>query len=110
MTNPAIAVRAGARVSIEVINADPDTAHGLVITASTVTSWMPMMTAQPAFPGSALWFLGNPAAAGMHAGTLTFTAAQPRHLPLPVPRSRPRPEGHDRDLHRELTFTYNLGT
>ena len=60
MTNPAIAVRAGARVSIEVINADPDTAHGLVITASTVTSWMPMMTAQPAFPGSALWFLGNP--------------------------------------------------
>jgi len=87
MTNPAIAVRAGARVSIEVINADPDTAHGLVITASTVTSGMPMMTAPPAFPGSALWFLGNPAAAGMHAGTLTFTAGSPgtyRYL-CPVP-------------------------
>lgn len=87
MTNPAIAVRAGARVSIEVINADPDTAHGLVITASTITSWMPMMTAQPAFPGSALWFLGNPTAAGMHAGTLTFTASSPgtyRYL-CPVP-------------------------
>ena len=87
MTNPAIAVRAGARVSIEVINADPDTAHGLVITASTVTSGMPMMTAQPAFPGSALWFLGSPAAAGMHAGTLTFTVGSPgtyRYL-CPVP-------------------------
>lgn len=39
------------------------------------------------FPGSALWFLGNPAAAGMHAGTLTFTAGSPgtyRYL-CPVP-------------------------
>ena len=87
MTNPAIVVPAGARVSIEVINADPDTAHGLVITASTAATWMPMMTARPAFPGSALWFLGNPASAGMHAGTLTFTAATPgsyRYL-CPVP-------------------------
>ena len=87
MTNPGIIVRAGARVSIQVINADPDTAHGLVITAGQVTSLMPMMTAQPAFPGSALWFLGNPSAAGMHAGTLTFAAATPgtyRYL-CPVP-------------------------
>jgi nitrite reductase (NO-forming) len=38
---------------------------------------MPMMTAPPAFPGSALWFLGNPTGAGMHAGTLTFTATHP---------------------------------
>ena len=75
MTNPGIIVRAGAPVSIQVINADPDTAHGLVITAGQVTSRMPMMTAQPAFPGAALWFLGNPTTAGMHAGTLTFTAA-----------------------------------
>lgn len=88
MTNPAIVVPAGARVSIEVINADPDTAHGLVITASTdTTSPMPMMTDRPAFTGSALWFLGNPTSAGMHAGTLTFTAATPgsyRYL-CPVP-------------------------
>ena len=37
--------------------------------------------------GSALWFLGNPTSAGMHAGTLTFTAATPgsyRYL-CPVP-------------------------
>jgi len=87
MTNPAIVVPAGARVSIDVINADPDTAHGLVITASTAATWMPMMTQRPAFTGSALWFLGNPTSAGMHAGTLTFTAATPggyRYL-CPVP-------------------------
>jgi plastocyanin len=47
-----------------------------VITAgSGQSSWMPMMTDLPAFPGSALWFLGDPTAAGMQAGTLTFTAA-----------------------------------
>ena len=87
MTNPAIVVPAGARVSIEVINADPDTAHGLVITASQDTTWMPMMTQRPAFTGSALWFLGNPTSAGMHAGPLTFTATTPgtyRYL-CPVP-------------------------
>ena len=87
MTNPAIVVPAGARVSIEVINADPDTAHGLVITASTAATWMPTMTQRPAFTGSALWFLGNPTSAGMPAGTLTFTAATPgsyRYL-CPVP-------------------------
>ena len=78
LVNPAITVPAGATVSIQVINADPDTAHGLVITASADTSSpMPMMTSQPAFTGSALWFLGNPTDAGMHAGTLTFTAATP---------------------------------
>jgi hypothetical protein len=88
MVNPTIVVPAGTRVSIEVINADPDTAHGMVITASQDrSSWMPMMTARPAFTGSALWFLGDPTAAGMHAGTLAFTAATPgsyRYL-CPVP-------------------------
>ena len=75
LINPRVIVPAGAHVAINLINADPDTAHGLVVTASDATgSWMPMMTARPAFPGSALWFLGNPSAAGMHAGTLTFTA------------------------------------
>jgi rusticyanin len=88
MTNPQVIVPTGAQVSIQVINADPDTAHGLVITASSgVSSWMPMMTARPAFPGSAVWFLGNPTPAGMHTATLTFTAATPgtyRYL-CPVP-------------------------
>jgi len=87
MTNPGIVVPAGAQVSMEVINADPDTAHGLVITASTASSPMPIMTERPAFTGSALWFLGNPTSAGMHAGSLTFTATTPgtyRYL-CPVP-------------------------
>jgi rusticyanin len=78
MVNPKIIVPAGAQVSIQVVNADPDTAHGLVITASDArSSWMPMMTSRPAFGGSALWFLGNPTAVGMHTGTLSFTAATP---------------------------------
>ena len=88
VVNPTLAVPAGSRVSIQVVNADSDTAHGLVVTAGTVrSSWMPMMTAYPAFPGSALWFLGNPTTAGMHAGTLTFTAATPGtyHYLCPVP-------------------------
>jgi len=76
LTNPRVIVPAGARVSIQLVNADPDTAHGLVVTsAGAAGSWMPMMTARPAFAGSALWFLGNPTQAGMHAGTLTFTAS-----------------------------------
>jgi rusticyanin len=88
MVNPAITVPAGATVSVEVINADHDTAHGLVITGSRgQLSWMPMMTNRPAFTGSALWFLAEPTATGMHAGTLTFTATRPgsyRYL-CPVP-------------------------
>ncbi len=88
LVNPAITVPAGSRVSIQVVNADPDTAHGLVITAANPrSSWMPMMTARPAFSGSALWFLGNPTTAGMHTGALTFTASQPGtyHYLCPVP-------------------------
>jgi rusticyanin len=78
LVNPAVVVKVNARVSIEVINADSDTAHGLVITASGArSSWMPMLTASPAFAGSAVWFLGNPTTAGMHAATLSFTASRP---------------------------------
>ena len=88
LVNPRIVVPAGARVSIQLINADPGAAHGLVITARDAsTSWMPMMTARPAFAGSALWFLGNPTSAGMHEGTLAFTAGTPGtyHYLCPVP-------------------------
>lgn len=51
------------------------------------SSWLPMSTASPAFAGSAVWFLGDPTSAGMHAGTLTFTATRAgtyRYL-CPVP-------------------------
>jgi rusticyanin len=76
LVNPTIVVPTGALVTIDFVNADPDTAHGIVVTASgSASSWMPMMTTSPAFSGSALWFLGNPTSAGMHEGTLTFTAS-----------------------------------
>jgi uncharacterized cupredoxin-like copper-binding protein len=88
LVDPAIVVHAGARVSIEVINAAPDSANGLVVTASGARSAaLPMMTAGPAFPGSAVWFLGSSTSAGLHAGTLTFTAGRAgtyRYL-CPVP-------------------------
>lgn len=87
LVNPKIIVPAGSHVSIQVVNADPDTAHGLVVTVSATSSWMPMMTGAPAFGGSALWFLPNPMTAGMHTGTLTFVASAPgiyRYL-CPVP-------------------------
>jgi rusticyanin len=78
MTDPSVSVPAGAHVTIELINADDDMAHGLVIMpAGAARSYLPMMTAAPAFTGSALWFLGKPATAGMHAGTLAFTATTP---------------------------------
>jgi rusticyanin len=78
LVNPRIIVPAEARVTIQLVNADPDTAHGLVVTAGSANaSWMPMMTARPAFTGSALWFLGNPTSAGLHEGTITFAAATP---------------------------------
>lgn len=75
IVNPTVVVPNGAHVSIEVVNADPDTAHGLVVTTvGGSTSRMPMMTVTPAFSGSALWFLGDPTSAGMHVETLGFTA------------------------------------
>jgi rusticyanin len=79
MVNPTIVVPTGSHISLEVVNADSDTAHGLVITAnaSASSSRMPMMTATPAFSGSALWFLGDPTSAGMHTATISFTAGTP---------------------------------
>ena len=89
LVNPTIVVAAGARLSIQFVNADNDTAHGLVVTGSStaVSSAMPMMTAPAAFAGSAVWFLGNPTSAGMHTGTLDFTAATAGtyHYICPVP-------------------------
>ena len=88
LTNPAISVSAGAHVRIEVVNADSDTAHGVVVsTVGAASSRMPMMTAAPAFTGAALWFLGNPTSAGMHAATATFTASKTGHYEYlcPIP-------------------------
>jgi rusticyanin len=88
LINPTIVVPKGANVSIQLVNADTDTAHGLVVTTSGArSSWMPMMANPPAFPGAALWFLGNPTSASMHTGTLSFTvgAAGTYQYLCPVP-------------------------
>ena len=77
LVNPTISVRQGASVTIHVINADPDTAHGLVITAArAAAAYMPMMSAPPAFAGAAIWFLGDPTSGGLHEATMNFTAGQ----------------------------------
>jgi rusticyanin len=76
LVNPTITVQRRASVTIDLVNADPDTAHGIVVaTSGSASSWMPMMTTSTAFSSSALWFLGNPTSAGMHEGTITFTAS-----------------------------------
>ena len=78
LVDPAIVVPLGARVQVELVNADRDMAHGFVVSDQGAQgSWMPMMTASPAFSGSALWFLGEATSAGMHAGTVSFAASTP---------------------------------
>ena len=76
LVNPTIVVPREAQVTMTLVNADPDTAHGLVVTSTgSALSYMPMMAATEAFSGGALWFLGNPTSAGMHEGSMTFTAS-----------------------------------
>ena len=78
LTNPTVVVPKGAKVTVTFVNADSDMAHGLVVSASrAASSWMPMMSAPQAFSGSAVWFLGESTSAGMHTGTVSFTAATP---------------------------------
>ena len=68
ITTPTVTVPAGSHVTITLINADDDMAHGLVITTpGAVSSVMPILIAAPAFGGAALWFLGEPPAAGAPA-------------------------------------------
>jgi hypothetical protein len=98
MTNPAISVPAGAHVSIELVNADDDMAHGLVIMpAGTASSYLPMMTAAPlvqrigaVVPRQA--HRRRDARRSHHHLHCRFA----RQLSVPVPRPRPRPRRHDR--------------
>ncbi len=75
MVNPTVVVPHGAKVTIELINADNNTAHGLVVSTPDAPTSMPMLTSAPAFSDSALWFLGESTSAGMHDGTLSFIAS-----------------------------------
>ena len=105
LVNPTVVVHHGAHVSIQLVNADPDSAHGLVITASTAgSSWMPMMNASPAFAGAALWFLGN-SHLGRHAHRHPqLHRRRVGHLPVPLPRPRARPKGHGGHSCAELSL------
>jgi rusticyanin len=76
LVNPTITVPAGTRVSVEFVNANTTSAHGLVISAAGASgSWMPMMSAHPAFAGTATWFLGDATNAGAHSTAIAFTAS-----------------------------------
>ncbi len=62
-------------------------ADRITFTGTSVRLTVLASPAGPAFTGSAVWFLGNPISAGMHAATLSFTASTPgtyRYL-CPVP-------------------------
>ncbi|MBS2966325.1 hypothetical protein KGA66_24985 [Actinocrinis puniceicyclus] len=76
LTNPEIVVPAGAHVTLHLVNADTDMAHGVLVTATSAagTSWMPMMTSAAAFPGAAIWALGEADGSGAPTATTSFTA------------------------------------
>jgi hypothetical protein len=103
LVDSAITVGSGARVTIEVVNADPGAANGLVVTAGGSSSGMPMMDAGLAFGGSAVWFLGNPTPTGLHAH---LHRGQARHLPVPVLGPGQGEGRHGRNVRRgELIVT-----
>ncbi|MVU78339.1 hypothetical protein GPX89_13925 [Nocardia sp. ET3-3] len=71
LIDPTVTVPMGAHVSMQVINADDDMAHGLVISRS---KYPMMMMTSPAFRGAGVWALGDAGADGMHTQTVNFTA------------------------------------
>lgn len=76
MNNPAITIPMGAHVSIEFINADPESAHGFAVTNDVSSSSLfPMMLQVPAFENSAIWFLGDASPTQLHSGMTDFTAS-----------------------------------
>lgn len=76
--DPTVVVPDGSVVHVDLVNEDATTAHGLaVVPRGAASSSMPMATTKPAFPGSALWFLGDATADGSHEGVITFKAARP---------------------------------
>ena len=93
MVNPTIVVAQGAQLTLTIVNADSDTAHGLVVgTKGAADTYMPMMTARPAFSGSSLWFLGDPTRRVCTNGPLPSWPARraptPTTAPSPVTRRR----------------------
>ena len=76
LVNPTIVVPAGARVTVQLINADPDMSHNWALTAAQPPfSAMPMMATRPAFAGAFGPPLGDPTSAGLPSETFSFTAS-----------------------------------
>ena len=74
LTDPAIIVPRGARVTVRFINNDTDEAHGWLITGSGPPFDFGQ-PATPAIPGAYAGVIGDPTAAGDGANTITFTAS-----------------------------------
>jgi rusticyanin len=78
LAEPTIVVPQGARVTIEIANADLDTSHGwLLIPASSPFSYMPMIQVPPAFSGALAPPLGDAGTAGMPYEGVQFVASRP---------------------------------
>ena len=76
LVNPTIVVPAGARVTVQLINADPDMSHNWAVTSAQAPfSGMPMMVTGPAFAGAFAPPLGDPTSAGLPSETFSFTAS-----------------------------------
>lgn len=76
LTDPAIIVPSGARVTVRFINNDTDEAHGWLVTDHKP----PFQFGQPATPaitGAYAGIVGDPTAAGDGANTVSFTASDP---------------------------------
>jgi rusticyanin len=73
LTNPAIIVPRGARVTVRFINNDTDEAHGWLVTSHKPPFEFGQPTV-PAIAGAYAGIIGDPTAAGAGANTITFTA------------------------------------
>jgi rusticyanin len=76
LTDPAIIVPGGARVTVRFINNDSDEAHGWLVTDHQP----PFQFGQPATPaitGAYAGIIGDPTSAGDGANTISFTASAP---------------------------------
>ncbi len=77
LANPTIEVPRGARVTLQLANADPDTSHGWLLTlAASPFPYMAMMQVPPAFPGAFAMPLGDAGAAGMPYERVSFVASR----------------------------------
>lgn len=76
MFDPELVVPHGAQVTLRLVNSDPDAAHGIVVsTPDTAKVWMPMMSGSAAFPGAAIWALGEADSRGAAMATTSFTVS-----------------------------------